>query len=128
MDIHDIPGVNVIETIKPNDDFIGLCICIIIVSFLIAIILFIGRCLYEEYRKTSDTIIAFTIPIGILFLFILIAINEPVKYTIYVEENADYGILFSNYEVVEQKENGFVVTPKDDNKADKYIIEHSEEY
>ena len=84
MDIHDIPGINVIETIKPNDDLIDLCICVTVLSFSIVLIFFIARCIDKEYKKTFDTIIFFVSPICILFLFILIAISEPVKYTIYV--------------------------------------------
>ena len=124
MDIHDISGVNIIETIEPPVNILIAFFIIAILFLLISMIVFVYMLIDKEHFVVHGGMLMICLVASTIFIYPVATNDTKVKYEVYLDKDADYNILFFNYEIIKQKENGFVVIPKDNNKADKYILEH----
>ena len=135
MDIHDIPGVTVLNTSKYiKDEYFLEIIFIIFISLLLLAIIPI---VIDWIKDLYFGVIVEDIIFGIITV-ILIALNTIFIYDISTNidnlYNPLYEItldetvssdLYKYYTIKEQRGNILKVYPSDDNEADKYIIEHS---
>lgn len=139
MDIHDIPGVTVLNMSKcTKDEYV---LEIILITIISAILFCFILCLiptvidYIKYSCFSVTSIDVLFGIIIVILIILdtifiyhISTNIDNLYNPLYEITLDETVssdLYTYYTIIEQRGCILEVYPSDDNEADKYIIEHS---
>ena len=132
MDIHNIPGIKILNMTENIEElfFLFLFWTIVIISISVVIIY---TCIHNiiDYRDRDSLVVS----IGAIFLCSLLSIgviaatystyNKYPEYSIIIDGDNINKTLIENYTIISEEGEILTVIPKTDNKADKYIIEHS---